>query len=994
MYIGMRCCPAKVTFFLWLMGAGIVYGQHDAMQALRPRLDRLYAIAEREWLTLPLPEARPCVPDDFWNRVGDGTSMENALSEVALLRKNGAVKCAFRGLQLLQKAAAAKETDQLLWLRELSLTLIRAEKIDSAIATARRLSVLAERLHQFQGKAWFTEAKAWYEKRHFTDTYRLAEQSLAFARQEGDRRLEAKALELISDVSRDLYMTRPDKSVPPLLEALRISQDLRDSAAVVRGLASLSLHYMDKDLDKSLSYTEAAAAVPRFGNDPTNQIDLLRLLAFFAQMNRDFRRSNLFFERSVAYSKRLDLRSLVQNDCEQMSGNYIALGDANGAQACLDTAYAYCNFQRELGYFYHTFAEVATMRGDLPKAVEWYQKAFEEQVKGYNNRNTEQLTEWETRFRTREHELEEAEQKRLRWLWFWLALTLAGLFAGAVYAFFQQRKSRKQLAAQNALIENQSVELKRLDEAKSRFFANVSHELRTPLTLILGPLGAVLKTGRLDGRDAALVQTAQQHSRQLLGLVNEILDLSKMESGKMKLQETTVSLQPFLRRLVGAFESHAERLGIRFVFEYKAKERLRVLVDEDKLQKVLNNLLSNALKFTPSNQGGAITVQVEEVGNVIRLSVQDTGRGIHSDDLPHIFERFYQTSLTNAPVEGGTGIGLALCREFAEVMEGRIWVTSTLGEGSRFCFEFPKKEVLGVGAIESGTADPETEFAFEVLPPAQGLQKAAEGATTAGKTLPVVLVVEDNDSLRPYVKAVLDGQYRVLAAENGQQALDLLDAGSKVDLILSDVMMPVMDGFQLVEQLKKDKRYCHLPVVMLTARADLRDKLKALRTGVDDYLLKPFEEEELLARVANLLRNAAGRTNDHIPETEQHETGAKRADTAGAPGVSTEDLAWLSDLEKTVERALNKDVQFNTDALAEAMYMSRTKFFQQVKRLTGMTPNEYVLAVRFDKARVLLESRSPHSVKAVAGAVGFKDVEYFSKQFRARFGKVPSEYLN
>ena len=981
------------VFFLLLFGL-LLNSQNSAVPTPTPRavrLENLYAIAVREFLPLPLPTPPPCSFASFAVS-GTHTDLKKWLAEAAMLRENGAAPCALQWLEALRVPAASRPADQMQWLYELALTLTSSEQIDSAISVSRQLTALADRSGQFQGWAWLTEAKAYHQKRRFSETYRLAEQSLQFARTNGDKPLQARALEVIGNVSRDIYMTRPEKSVPPLLEAVEIARALRDTDFVIGGLTGISLHYMDTDVDRALDFLEQAMALMRPNSPPRSRQTVLLTLSYFFQIQTDFTRSNLLLERAIALSKRLGRRSSVQNNYEQMAKSYMTLGDANKAQACLDSAYLYCNFQRELGYFYRSFAEVAVMKGDLRKACDWYAKAFDEQVNGYSNRNTQQLTEWETRFRTREKELQLEEQKRQRWLWITLVLALAGLFFAAMYAFFQQRKSQKSLALQHALIEQQAAELLRLAEAKSRFFANISHELRTPLTLMVGPLGSMLKAARLDARDVQLAKMAQQNGKQLLSLVNEILDLSKMESGKMKLQETAVSLQPFLRRVVSAFESHAERLGIHFVFEYKAAERMRVLLDEDKLRKVLNNLLSNALKFTEPDSGGTISVRVEDINNRIRLCVEDTGRGIHPDDLPHVFERFFQTRQADAPAEGGTGIGLALCREFAEVMGGHIWVSSTLGGGSRFYFEIPKKEV-------PGTYQDDLEWA-----PAFQMQKEKRPMSLPAAPQPPqrhhILLVEDNESLRDYVRLILGGKYHVEVAGHGRAALKRLAAvgGPSAlprlpDLIISDVMMPIMDGFQLIESLKSDDRYRSIPVVMLTARADLQDKLKALRIGVDDYLLKPFEEEELLARVENLLKNAWRRAGKEAVDSKAEAAEDSALSPVPAPpALSPKDLAWLAELEKMVAREVGNS-QFHTDALADAMLTSRTKFYQQVKRLTGMTPNEYVQEVRFNKARMLLEERSVASVKAASGAVGFRDVEYFSKQFRTRFGKAPSEYL-
>ncbi len=578
----------------------------------------------------------------------------------------------------------------------------------------------------------------------------------------------------------------------------------------------------------------------------------------------------------------------------------------------------------------------------------------------------------------------------LRWWFILLDMVLIALAVGAWLRWRErsQRSRQKRLEVevlrQTDTIRQQADELRRLDQSKSRFFANVSHELRTPLTLIKGPLGSLLKNNQLPAKERSLIELAHQHGAHLLELVNALLDLSKMESGKMTLNEKPVLLLPFIRRLVSAFESHAEWLGIRFVFEYQAPHRLRILADEDKLQKVVNNLLSNALKFTPPKSNGLVTVRVEQVENQIRISVTDTGRGIHPNDLPHIFERFYQSSQENAPVEGGTGIGLALCREIAQLMQGRIWAGSEAGNGSQFYFEFPLKEVLGLGFdTESAGSDLETVIHAEIVP-SRDAAKLPEGKSAGN-----ILVVEDNASLRSYIELILSENYEVFAVENGLLALQLLEKQTP-DLILSDIMMPEMDGFQLLEKLKSDPHYRHIPVVMLTARADVQDKLRALRIGVDDYLLKPFEEEELLARIGNLLQNSRSRRPVGMLEDAMGSAEPLAEETTVL--ISAEDLEWLARLEKLVCDAIGDSI-LSVDWLATKMFTGRNLFFKQVKLLTGLTPNEYIQTARLACAREMLEQRKARAVKEVAYKVGFRDVKYFSEQYFKHFGKLPSSYL-
>ncbi|MBK7936617.1 MAG: response regulator [Lewinellaceae bacterium] len=622
------------------------------------------------------------------------------------------------------------------------------------------------------------------------------------------------------------------------------------------------------------------------------------------------------------------------------------------------------------------------------------------------------------------------------WYLQWWFLILAALLLGAGIRVYIRRRHRQHILEQKKLevlvakatdrieqdkktIEKQAAELRHLDKIKSNFFANVSHELRTPLSLLLGPIGTMIKRKRLENQDFTLAKLAQLHAKQLLQLVNQILDLSKLESGKLELHESPVLLYPLLRRIVAAFESHADQRGIRFIFQFQPEKDLRILVDAAKLETILNNLFSNALKFTPSDAGGTVGLAVENLAHTLRLTVSDTGRGIHPDDLPHVFNRFYQSAQPNAPTEGGTGIGLALCKELAELMQGRIWVESPEpGAGSRFFLEIPQKEVLGVVTAEEGEAIEEDETGPDVARPV---------TIAAGHKEHTVLVVEDNKSLRDYIQLILSEKYHVATAENGQEALLMMNDelgmmndesgmmnGNPKDssfithhssliihhssfltphLIISDIMMPVMDGFQLLENLKNHAQYQHIPVIMLTARAEVQDQLRALRIGVDDYLLKPFEEEELLARVAALLEGFRGRERWRVEAAELPGAGAPaEVPEAIADEPTASELAWLEELETLVRRELQND-QISVTWLAGRLYLGERQLQRRINRLTGLAPNAYIREVRLQEARRLLEQRQVQSLKEAAWAVGFRDEKHFSQIFRERFGKSPADLL-
>lgn len=590
----------------------------------------------------------------------------------------------------------------------------------------------------------------------------------------------------------------------------------------------------------------------------------------------------------------------------------------------------------------------------------------------------------------------------------WFLILAALLLSGGVFLYNRQRirrhlveqkrlkteveKATERIELDKKTIEKQAEELRHLDEVKSRFFANVSHELRTPLSLLLGPISTILKGNRLANQDFTLLKLAQVHAKQLLQSVNQILDLSKLESGKLELQEAPVLLYPLLRRTTAAFESHAQRQGIGFVFQSKIENTLRLELDVAKLGTILNNLLSNALKFTAN--GGKIIVSVESLGHSILISVKDTGRGIHPDDLPRIFERFYQTSRPNAPTEGGTGIGLALCRELAELMAGRLWASSEGPQkGSQFYLEFPLKEVFGITEAPELADDVESDL-FEALP---------ASATQAGAEAAIILLVEDNPSLRDYLKTILSNNYRVVAVENGQAAMDVLNDVKNVslptqaspnhhsalitpnslpDLIVSDIMMPVMDGFQLLERLKNNDRYRHIPVVMLTARAELEDKLHALRIGVDDYLTKPFEEEELLARVKNLLQNQQNR----LPVGIDAETEPEK------PSLSQADADWLEKIEAWTLSQLKNDL-LSVSEMARMAALSERQLQRRLRDVSGLSPQQYISELRLQAARSALEKGVFRTVAEVAYDAGFNDPKTFSRAYRERFGRLPSTYF-
>ncbi|MEM9821165.1 MAG: ATP-binding protein [Bacteroidota bacterium] len=590
--------------------------------------------------------------------------------------------------------------------------------------------------------------------------------------------------------------------------------------------------------------------------------------------------------------------------------------------------------------------------------------------------------------------------------------TILMLTAG-IYCFFRRRtqklkaskvllqteiqKATAQIKADKKVIEQQAETLRQLDKMKSRFFTNVTHELRTPLTLILAPIRSVIQSGELSNYNFTLLKKAQMGGMDLMKLVQSILGLAKMEAGKMELNEQTESLYPLIRRIVADFESHAQREGIQFIFQYHPEKDLQLLLDAEKIKIILHNLLSNAIKFTL--KGGQVSIEIWDEANHVKMMVRDTGRGIPSHDLPNIFNRFYQSTLPDAPSEGGTGIGLALTQELVQLMHGRIWVKSEFGRGSTFYVKIPRKEVLGASDPESAKIkiDSLGETAIQDYPMPLALPVSPK-STMASQATESILVVEDNHALKSYLKTILSPSYRVLTAENGQAALDLLQLTSsspksaqaiaRPSAIISDIMMPVMDGYQLLKALKAADEFRFIPVIILTARADTQDKLEALRIGVDDYVLKPFVEEELLVRIDNLVHNYRERVRQFATKA-----GESNPTTSEVITISKEDQDWLSALEKQLQSQLDNS-KYSIAQLADDLAISERQLRRRIKQLIGITPAQYLKAVRLKKARQLLEQKTFKTVAQTATAVGFQDVKVFSRNFYQQFGRYPSEYLN
>lgn len=522
--------------------------------------------------------------------------------------------------------------------------------------------------------------------------------------------------------------------------------------------------------------------------------------------------------------------------------------------------------------------------------------------------------------------------------------------------------------------ERERVKLKELDQLKSRFFANISHEFRTPLTLILGPVQQ-LKTKTENISDKEQLTIAEKYARSLLRLVNQILDLTKLEVGKMELEQQPFDWINMCKVITYSFESAAAQKDIKLQFQSQL-DQLVVNFDQNKMEQVLINLLSNAIKFTP--EGGKIELVSELIkkNKFIQLIVKDTGVGIPEAEQKYIFQHFYQADhgdfTSNQP---SSGIGLALAKELVQLHDGIIYVESQRGSGTQFIIEIPIVPTEGDVDISS-LQKTDRELAVQTL------EKIEPAGSINQEDKPLILIVEDHPDIQAYIKSCLIDDYQLVLATDGemgiQQAIE-----SVPDLIITDVMMPKKDGFELTKILKEHDATSHIPIIILTGKSSRDSKITALKTTADDYLTKPFDTEELLLRVKNLL--------DNRQKWRQYFQQSVENPQASLNIPSIED-AFIQKALAVVEEALS-DENFSVEKLGRALRLDRTQLFRKLKAITGQNPSNFIRTVRLKKAYTLLSNRTA-TVGEVAFSVGFSSTQYFSRCFKDQFGKTPGTVLN
>ena len=535
--------------------------------------------------------------------------------------------------------------------------------------------------------------------------------------------------------------------------------------------------------------------------------------------------------------------------------------------------------------------------------------------------------------------------------------------------------------------EKQAEKILQHEKLKDRFFANISHEFRTPLTLILGPLQDLLdRNGEAESKTVGkeMLQLMCGNAHRLLDLINQLLDLSKIDAHEIELNLQKIDLTEFISETVQAFSPLAESQEVELSCSFE-NSTLMVEIDPQQMERAIGNLVSNAIKFT--SKGGFVNVSITKqnaTAGIIKVIVRDNGIGIPENELPHIFDRFYQAPQSGDAYGKGTGIGLALVKEIVELHRGSIRVNSSYGKGSEFVVSLQEKlQVAGTekylqpaghegsksgGALNSSRS-PVSEYFEDDLP------------ATADEDAPTVLLIDDNPDILTYLRPHLSKRYHVIACESSKEALKQIRK-TGVDLVISDVMMPDPDGFELCRIIKKDKKLNHIPVILLTAQASEESRIEGLELGADDYISKPFSASELMVRAENLIELRKMLRNKFSEEVRLKGKKVK---------VSSEDARFLKQVQAVIEEHMENS-NFGVDWLADEMNLSTRQLQRKIRAVTDLSAGGYIRMMRLERASQLL-AQQWGNVSEIAYKVGFQDAKYFSGLFKQTFGSTPTEFV-
>ncbi len=861
----------------------------------------------------------------------------------------------------------------------------------------------------------------------FTDPVKalqLAESALELATEDNDKVAQGQSNKIL--VMLYAEAGRYAEALSSAFEALNIYQELGNAKEVCRMYIYLGIVYKYQvQFDKSLEYYLKADEVATQNNFDTLKTSILGNTGNVYLQLRQHEKALEYHEKALAANQKMNSPGGIASSIHNIGMVYRAQGLFEQAINHYSQSLAYDieqGNQRNICLSYIEFMEIYIELENFPKALQNAQKALQvaeevnslrlqtkiyehlpliqaamgnydssiSSLKKYQKLSdslqttslNEEIAEMQTRFDTREKEKEleiqqiklDTQQSSLNQQKLFIIGLIVVLILAALSAYLLFNRYKLKQRSKRMQLELETKNIKQLDQMKSQFFANISHEFRTPLNLILAPLQS--KKHPIPPQELDMMR---RNAGRLLRLVNQLLDLARIEVGLMKPDNRTIEVSSFLNNIAVSFSPLAEIKSINYQIDIPERDYF-ISTDPDKLEKIVYNLLSNAFKFTPEDGKISIHLSKEKVDK-IRLSVSDTGIGINKDLKAKIFERFYQIDASQTREYEGSGIGLALTKELIDLLGGEIHLDSQQGKGSTFTIIIPASPV----APDESEMNEEIFETFVPLNPhleelTLPSSNLAHTPTSIAEDQALILFVEDNSDLRQYVKNQLGHVFRIQDASNGIEGLEIAK-DSIPDLIISDVMMPKMDGVAMTKQLRQNELTSHIPIILLTARDDGETKIKGFETGAEQYLLKPFQIDELKARIESLL----------LQRKRLHEKFGREVTLAPKEVVlNNKDATFIENLIQIVEDNLENE-SFSIEQLQKEVGVSRMQLHRKLKGLVNQSAGEFVRTIKLKRAAQLL-SQPGMQVTEVAYQSGFNHLSYFAKCFKEFYGVSPSHY--
>ena len=777
-----------------------------------------------------------------------------------------------------------------------------------------------------------------------------------------------------------------DKAEQYYLKALEVRESAgfkKDVAYSYNSLGALCLNRAK--YDEALTYFHKSLEIRKEINDEEALSQSYGNVAATYLAKKEYPKSLEYFEKTFQLLKHSNNKYRIADNLSSLGEVYIHLKNYQLADSCLQVAEKLAKDMRHKEVLVDTYARLRLLensRRRFKSAMDYSELMHTYKDSIFNEKKVKQIAESEALYESEKKDRKifalEQHKKLQNLKQTYLLLGLVVIVLTFLIIYLLQRSHNKKIGSFLEIQKLLNLKLQETNQLKSKFFANISHEFRTPLSLILAPVEEKLSLPDLRGADKESFAMIRRNASRLLSLINQLLDLSKLDVGKMGLQVQKGDVKKFIGEVAASFDSWAEHKEIRFM-KYLKGDFVACWYDRDKLEKIVINLLSNAFKFTP--RGGTVELSVNRLAgrDELYLRVEDTGKGIPPEDLENIFSPFFQSKYSADDEQPGTGLGLSLVHELVKVYGGDVSLESNLNVGTAFSVTLPVTENrFPPSSFTEGAHDENAKriLQSEIIKS----DSAEEDVEAATQKEDIILIVEDSDELRNFISGNLSDLFQTVVARNGEEGLAMA-INHLPSLIISDVMMPELDGLRFAEKIRLDERTCHIPIILLTARADLESRLEGLETGADDYLSKPFSTAELRVRIKNLIE-------------QRKKLAIKYRARLNAPTpVNYEpslDEKFLQKAKAIVEKNIG-DASFGVEQMADEIHLSRAQLFRKLKAITGISPNEFINDIRLEKAAVLIQAKAD-ILTQISYAVGYNEQSYFAKRFRKKFGVSPREY--